>query len=161
MSSFGPIPGADPRCEIPLQLMFPMGAAQAFATASSLQYAMPMQLPAGSHFMPHTQFGALMCPQPPFAALPAPVGQIPFPFPDSVLSTNPQPAEFDSPLNPSFPPPPISVRSSRLQQDVPVAPTQTIYPPTPGSRSRATPGVTWLSLRGHHSTLKPDAGQLV
>lgn len=184
--SFGQMhPIAGSRCgELPVQLMFPMAAAQAYATSASLQYAMPMPLLPGQQFPSHQPFG-MASPQHPLFTIPAGQQFLPsdrmMPMPQMLLNTFPtdgstneiaQPLAGDGTVSNrqrgSFDrqsaAPPVPVRSSRVsQQDVPVAHSQLaaqISGPT-ATKSRGPPAVTWLSLRGGHSTHKPEAGHLV
>lgn len=185
MDSFGQMhPIAGSRCELPVQYMFPMAAAQAYATSASLQYAMPVPLLPGQQFPSHQPFG-MASPQHPLLTIPAGQPFLPsdrmMSIPQMLLNTFPtdgstsheitQQTSGDGTLSSrergsidrQSAAPPVPVRSNRVSQDVPVAHMQLatqISGPTP-TKSRAPPAVTWLSLRGGHSTHKPEAGHLV
>ena len=183
MGSFGQMhPMAGARCDLPVQLMFPMAAAQAYATSASLQYAMPIPLLPGQQFPPHAPFGVSSTQHP---LLTIPGGQ-PFLPSDRMMPVPPMHMNMflteGSTLDISHAAledagvsrerrsidrqsaaPPVPVRSSRVSQDVPVAHLQ-LAAQNSGqtlAKSRGPAGVTWLSLRGGHSTQKPEAGHLV
>ena len=191
MGSFGQMhPMAGARCDLPIQLMFPMAAAQAYATSASLQYAMPMPLLPGQQFAPHVPFGVgVSSTRQPLLTLP---GGQPFLPSDRVMPAPPmhmntgnfsnstdgsaldisRAASGDAGVGVSrerrsidrqSAAPPVPVRSSRVSQDVPVAHLQ-LAAQSAGqtlAKCRGPAGVTWLSLRGAHSTQKPEAGHLV
>ena len=191
MGSFGqihPMPGA--RCDLPVQLMFPMAAAQAYATSASLQYAMPMTLLPGHQFPRNVPFGiGVSSTQQLLLTLP---GGKPFLPSDRVMPASPMhmnTCNFSNSTDGSALD--ISAREMRVSASVASADRSTgrarrlrfrcarvvcrrtcesqvahlqLAAQRAGqtlAKSRGPAGVTWLSLRGGYSTQKPGAGHLV